>query len=40
VGVVEDIFEWAGAAPSGRVVINDRITDIIELDDLATREAA
>ncbi len=40
VDVVEDIFEWAGAAPSGRVVINDRITDIIELDDLATREAA
>ena len=40
VDVVEDIFEWAGAAPAGRVVINDRITDIIELDDLAMREVA
>jgi len=40
VDAVEDIFEWAGAAPSGRVVIRERITDIIELDGFAMREAA
>ena len=40
VDTVEDIFDWAGATPSGRVVIRDRITDVIPLDQLVVREAA
>jgi two-component system chemotaxis sensor kinase CheA len=40
VDAVEDIHEWAGELPRGRVVIRDHVTDIHALDEIHVQEAA